>query len=356
VKRKLNSVLDEHLQCVVEGLPKELTNDERQQVVNLLQKNSDVFSKSEYYIGRTNVVQHHIDTGANRPFKQQLRRHPYAHLEVIDKNVEEMLENDIIEPSAAPYMSNFVLVKKADQSLRLCLDYRQLNRSSTAGSYPLPRIESCLDSLGGARYYSTLDCRSGFWQVPMDEESKDKTLFVTCKGLWRFKVLPYGLHNSPALFQRLVDCVLAGLAWQSCVVYVYDVVVYANDFEQHLERLSIVFDRCQKANLKLKPSKCRLCQLRTKFLGHIVSEKGIEPDEDEEKVRSIVEWPVPKNLTEARAFVALACYYFKHIRNFAAIVKPIHELTQKGRVFLWIERQQEAFMKLKDRLIHVPIL
>ena len=147
----------------------------------------------------------------HRPFKQALRRHPLARLEIIDKHVTEMLRHDIIEPATSPWASNVVLVHKINGQLRFCVDYRQLNLHTYEDTYPLPRIETCLNSLGGSRFFSSLDLRSEYWQVAIDPESADKTAFVTRKGIFRFKVLSFGLTNVPALFQRLMDLVLAGL-------------------------------------------------------------------------------------------------------------------------------------------------
>ena len=218
----------------------------------------------------------------------------------------------------------------------------------------MPRIDSCLESLVGARLFSSLDMRSGYWQVPMEPHSAEKTAFVTRKGVWKFRVMPFGLTNAPAVFQRLMDVVLAGLAWEVCLIYLHDNVVFSDSFEKHVERLSLVFERLRKANLKLKPEKCRLFQRKVHFLGHVVSATGVEPDQ--KKVQAVVEWPTPRNLTEVRAFVALASYYRRHIAKFADIARPLHELTQKGRAFCWTERQQEAFVKLKECLVNAPVL
>ena len=178
-------------------------------------ENREVFSTSEFDLGRTNLVQHRIDTGINRPFKQQLRRHPMAYLPVIDEHEDKMLANDICEPSFSPWASNVVLVKKSDGTLRFCIDYRQLNNLTVKDSYPLPRIDTCFDALGGARYFSTLDLRQGYWQVENDQETADKTTFITRKGAFKFKVLPFGLSNAPAVFQRLMNLVMQELTWGS---------------------------------------------------------------------------------------------------------------------------------------------
>ena len=275
------------IQEMIDQMDLELTDKQKQDVERLLQDNREVFSTSEFDLGRTNLVQHTIDTGTNRPFKQQLRRHPMAYLPVIDEHVDKMLANDICEPSVSPWASNVVLVKKSDGTLRFCVDYRQLKILTIKDSYPLPRINTCFDALGGARYFSTLDLRQGYWQVENDPESSDKTTFITRKGSFKFKVLPFGLSNAPAVFQRLMNMVMQGLTWEACLVFLDDIIVISSTVEQHLKRLDAVFQRLKTANLKLKPSKCRLFQIKVKFLGSVVSADGIEPDPD--KIKAFVE-------------------------------------------------------------------
>ena len=247
-----------------------------------------------------------------------------------------------------------MLVKKSDGSLRFCIDYRQLNNLTVKDSYPLPRIDTCFDALGGAKFFSTLDLRQGYWQVENDPETADKTTFITRKGAFKLKVLPFGLCNAPAVFQRLMNLVMMGLTWEACLVFLDDIVVMSTTFEQHLERLRAVFERLRSANLKLKPSKCKLFQLKVKFLGSVVSAEGIEPDPD--KLKAVADWPVPENLTELRAFVGLASYYRRHVEGFSTIAKPLSELTRKDRPFVWGPEQQAAFETLKDRLLHYPVL
>ena len=189
---------EDHLKGVIDGLPAELSNAERRVAVDFVREYEQVFSRDEFDIGRTNLIPHRIDTGDNRPFRQALRRHPLVHEQYIDETVVKLLENDLIEPAASPWASNVLLAKKADGSLRLCLDYRQLNNLTHKDSYPLPRISSCLDALGVASYFSTLDLRSGFWQTAMDPRDADKTAFITRKGQFRFKVLSFGLAKPQA--------------------------------------------------------------------------------------------------------------------------------------------------------------
>ena len=265
-----------------------------------------------------------------------------------------MLQHDIVEPAASPWCSNIVLIRKSDGGLRFCVDYRQLNELTYKDTYPLPRIDMCLNALGGSKLFSTLDLRAGYWQTLIDERDRYKTCFVTRKGTYRFKVLSFGLANAPALFQRLMDLVLVGLTWEVCLVYLDDVIIMSETFDEHLCRLKTVFDRLHAANLKLKASKCKLFQREVVFLGHLVTADGVAPDPA--KIRAVQNWPRPRNLTETRAFVGLASYYRNHIAKFAEIARPLHELTKKNQKFQLTERQEEAFCTLKRKLTEAPIL
>ena len=244
--------------------------------------------------------------------------------------------------------------KSLTELLRFCVDYRQLNNLIVKDSYPLPRIDTCFDALGGAQYFSTLDLRQGYWQVENDPDSSDETTFFTRKGSFEFKVLPFGLSNALAVFQRLMNMVMQGLTWEACLVFLDDIIVISSTFEQHLERFSAVFQRLKAANLKLKPSKCRLFQIKVEFFGSVVSADGIEPDP--EKLNAISDWPVPGNLTELRAFVGLASYYIRHVKGFSDIAKPLSDLTKKNQSFVWGSAQQNVFELLKYRLNHYPVL
>jgi hypothetical protein len=339
---------------LVNGLSEDLETEQAQQVRNLLLQFSDILSLNEYDVGRTTLVEHTIDTGDHRPLRQALRRHPQAHLQAIDDQVEEMRQHGIIEPAASPWASNVVLVRKKDGSLRFCVDYRSLNAVTYRDTYPLPHIDTCLDALNGCSWFSTLDLRSGYHNIPIRNQDKDKTAFITRRGCWRYNVMPFGLTCAPSVFQRLMDLVLCGLTFEICMVYLDDIIVFSSDFSSHLNRLEQVFCRLRGANLKVKPSKCRLFQRRVEFLGHVVSSAGIEMQA--EKVAVVRDWPVPQNLREVRSFLGLCSYYRKFISGFANIAASLHELMKKNTAFVWSEPQQKAFDQLKVSLTTAPIL
>ena len=189
-----------------------------------------------------------------------------------------MLEDGVIEPSHSPWSSPVVLVRKKDGSVRFCVDYRRVNAATLKDAYPIPRIEDNLDALEGARWFSTLDLASGYWQVRMAEDDKEKTAFGTQSGLYQFTVMPFGLCNAPATFERLMERVQRGLQWQVAVVYLDDAIVLGRTFEEHYQRLATVLWRFRTAGLKPKPKKCDLFKTEVSFLGHLVSAEGVRTD------------------------------------------------------------------------------
>ena len=320
----------------------------------MLIRNQKAFQCEGEPLGRTDRVKHHIETTDPTPIKQRARRFPIHQRDEGNRIVEEMLSADVIEPSSSPWSSPVVLVKKKDGSTRFCIDYRKLNAVSVKDSYPLPRIDDSLDALAGAKCFSTLDLASGYWQVGMTEEAKQKSAFVTPGGLFQFKCMPFGLCNAPSTFERLMEQVLAGLQWQICLVYLDDVIVYSRDFTEHVERLEIILKRISEAGLKLKPKKCHFFCEKVIYLGHTVSAEGIATDP--EKVRAVQDWEVPKDLTDVRSFLGLCSYYRRFIPQFGTIAKPLTRLTEKDHGFKWGVEQEEAWATLKHKLLSAPVL
>jgi hypothetical protein len=248
------------------------TADQTSQLHNFLVDNVDIFSQGTHDLGRTSIVKHQIFMDGSPPIRQRPYRTAPTQRENITGHIQSMLEDDIIEPSASPWASPVVLVKKKDGSTRFCVDYRKLNAVTKKDSYPLPHIQESLDLLGQTQYFTTLDLFSGYWQVEMDESSKEFTAFTTY-GLYEFKVLPFGLCNAPSTFQRLMENVLRGLNWKICPIYIDDIIIFS--FEEHLAHLDLVFSRLREANIKLKATKCHFAFSKVKYLGHIVSREGI---------------------------------------------------------------------------------
>ena len=336
-------------------LPSEkLTEEQFRQLRELVGDYSDVFALDDTELGHTDLVQHVIDTGDHPPIKQQPYRVPVVHREKITQMIAEMRKQDVIRPSASPWASPVVLVPKKDGKLRFCIDYRRLNAATRKDVYPLPRIDDILDTLGRVKYFTSLDLASGYWQVGLEEESRQKSAFTTHCGLYEFTRMPFGLCNAPATFQRLMQRVLAGLEWDSCFVYIDDVFVVASTFEEHLERLREVFERLRHASLRLKPKKCLLLRDEVPYLGHVVSCAGIKPDPA--KIKQVRLYPVPTDATKVRQFLGLASYYRRFIPDFAKIAHPMHALTKKNAVFEWTADCGVAFNELKERLVTAPVL
>ena len=333
----------------------QLTPEQRKSLADLLSEYEDVFSKDDLDIGQTQLVQHSIPTleGA-RPLRQPPHRLGPAKEAEAERQVKKLLEQGMIEPSTGAWSSPVVLVRKKDQSWRFCIDYRRLNAVTASDAYPLPRIDESLDALSGAKFFSTLDLTSGYWQVPLDNDAREKSAFITRSGLWQWKVLPFGLTSAPATFQRLMERVLHGLHWKTLLLYLDDVIVIAPDFESHLERLEEVLGRLRQANLKLKPKKCELIQREVKYLGHVVSAAGVATDPD--KIEAIRQWRPPCDLKGVQAFLGTAGYYRQFIPDYATIAKPLTQLTQKNAGWSWGVREEEAFQALRHSLMTAPIL
>lgn len=331
-----------------------LTESQAERVRHTLTQYSDVFSRGDLDLGRTSLVKHSINTGTSAPIKCPPRRIAPARREEMQRTVNDLANQGVIEKSDSPWSSAVVLVKKKDGTQRFCVDYRALNDVTVKDSYPLPRIDDTLDALVGARWFSTLDLKSGYHQVEMAEEDKPKTAFSFGQGLWQFNVMPFGLCNAPGCFERLMERVLDGLQWRTALIYLDDVIVYGGTFEEELGRLEEVLQRLRKANLKLSPKKCSLFQYEVPFLGHVVSKDGVRTDP--QKVAAVADWPRPTNVAEVRSYLGLCTYYRRFVQDFATIAAPLHRLTRKGVPFEWDEACQAAFDGLKRALVEAPVL
>ncbi|KFD60559.1 hypothetical protein M514_27263 [Trichuris suis] len=303
--------------------------------------------------GRTNLAKRAIITEGN-PVRVPPRRIPEQFRNTVHQRIEQMLNEGIIRRSQSPWLAPAVFTCKKDGSLRLCVDYRQLNKRTRKDSYPLPLPDEVQGKLKGATKFSVLDLHCGFWQLPVREEDVEKTAFSPGPGmgLYEFLTMPFGLTNGPSSFQRLMDVVLEGIDF--AMVYMDDILVFSKDDNDHMKHLAVVFERISAAGLTLRGRKCRIGVSEVSFLGHVFSSKGMQPDPS--KVRCIVNWPKPTNVNEVQRFIGLASYYRRFIAHFADIAAPLHSLTQKDAPFVWSEKCQESFETLKEALSSEPIL
>ena len=258
----------------IQKLQTQLTWHQNTKLMSLLYKYTDLWSTADMPLQRTTAAEHEIHTGTSRPVAQPPRQTGLQQKREIQKQIKEMINDDIIRESQSPWAAPIVLVRKKDGSVRFCVDYRKLNQVTTRDHYPLPRTEDILDTLNGSQYFTTLDLRSGYWQVPVREEDKKKTAFVFSAGLYEYNVMPFGLTNAPATFQRLMDAVLAGLRWKSCLVYLDDIIIFSPDFATHIQRLDEVFARLRQHNLVLKPVKCEMLRKQVAYLCWFKSSNG----------------------------------------------------------------------------------
>ena len=344
------------------------SSDHTEQIDQLLSRWKHIFSTGITDIGRTNLVEHEIKLHDNIPFREPYRRIPPGMYEEVRQHLKEMLEIGAIRKSSSPYCSNVVLCRKSDGSLRFCIDLRKLNNRTIKDAYSLPRSTETMDSLIGSKFFSKLDLRSGYWQVELKEEDKHKTAFtVGPLGFYECNRMPFGLTNAPATFQRLMEACMGEMHLKECLIFLDDILIFSSTFEEHLERLESVFDKLEKHNLKLKPSKCEFFMREVKYLGHVVSEDGIRTDPD--KTEALKTWPVPHNIKTLRSFLGFAGYYRRFVKNYAKIIKPLNDLlvghptNKKGKKskrnkvpWEWGPAQQSAFNTIIDKLTSPPVL
>lgn len=300
-------------------------------------------------------VQHHIDTGGTSPIMMKRRRHAQTEDAIIEENVQKMLAAGVIEEGNGAWGFPVVLVRKKDGEIRFCIDYRALNSVTKRDVYPLPRIDETLETLGGATLFTTLDLKAGYWQIVVASDDRDKTAFTTKQGLYRFVRMPFGLMNAPSTFQRMMNGVLRGLTWITCLVYLDDIVIFTRGgLERHIVQVAAVLERLSVAGLTLKLKKCVFAARSMVYLGHLLSGEGVRPVE--RLTYAVAEFPRPNDATEVKRFVHLAGYYRKFVDSFGSIVAPLTRLLKKDVEWQWTEEQQFAFERVKAALTAKPLL
>ena len=346
-----NDIVDECAIPNYSDLPKvELPKCTKPNLSSIVEKYQKVFCTIP---GVTSEGYHVIPTGGN-PVRIPPRRIPAHYRAEVTQQIQSMLEQGIITRSKSPWMAPAVFVPKKNGQLRICVDYRELNKRTTKDSYPLPLPDEVQDRLAGSTIFSTLDLHSGYWQLPIDYNDREKTAFCPGPGmgLYEFCRMPFGLSGAPSSFQRLMDKTLHGLPFVT--IYLDDILIHSKDEQTHKSHLETVFQRLSNAGLTLRGTKCHIGMSSVQYLGHVFSSDGMSPDPN--KIKVVTDWPTPTNITEVRQFLGLASYYRRYIQNFSSIATPLHKLTQKGIPFSWDQACTFAFNTLKNHLIKAPVL
>lgn len=346
------------------------TATQQKRMAAVIEKRAKAFMTDENDLGFTSKVQHRIRLKSDKPIAVPYRRIPPQQLEEVGKHLRDMVKRNIIVESYSPYAAPIVVVRKKDGSIRLCIDYRRLNDETISDAFPLPRIEDSFDLLSGAKYFSTLDLGSGYHQIAMAPEDQEKTAFSCAHGSWEFLRMPMGLRSAPATFQRLMQTTLDEVIFKSVLVYLDDIMIYSKTFDEHVQQVDRVLELIIEAGLKLKPDKCVFLKSEIKYLGHTISEKGIQGND--EKIKAITDWKRPETVESLRSFLGLASYFRKFVRDFSKIAGPLHDLVTKklaqhnvrssrkgheiGLVSDWGEKEEKAFKTLKQKLTEAPTL
>ena len=329
-----------------------LTTEQADRLIETLIPHADMWDGK---LGRISAVKHHIITSGPPIASQPYRAGPSSRT-LIDAEVQRMLDMDVIEPSSGPWSAPVVLIPKPDGSIRFCIDYRKLNAVTTNDSYALPRVDDCLDSLGDARYFTTLDANCGYWQIDVNEADREKTAFTSHKGLFQFKRMPFGLMTAPATFQRAIDVVLSSVRFQCALTYLDDIVIYSPTFDQHLLDLARVLQLLRDAGVSLKRAKCSFAALQVKYLGLKVGQKGVEVDE--EKLVSVRQALPPTNKTGLRRFLGMTGFYRKFIPSYAKVAAPLTKYLKGDRdeTFELDADALQAHADLKLAITSAPVL
>ena len=327
-----------------------LNASQKKQMSSLIRKYESLFPDVPT---RTTAAVHDVVINDDAP---PIKQHPYRlnpiKLEHLRKEVQYMLDNDIIEKSTSAWSSPCILVPKPDGSYRFVTDFRKVNNVTKTDSFPIPRIDDCIDKIGGAKFVSKFDLLKGFWQVPLTKRAKEISAFATPDGLFQYKVMPFGMKNSPATFQRMIHNVIQGLP--CCVAYIDDVIIFSQTWEEHIKAIQQLFQRLLEANLTINLTKSDFVHATTSYLGHVVGQGCVKPINA--KVEAISKYPAPKTKKQLMRFLGMVGFYRRFCHNFSTIVAPLTNLLQKNTKFLWTSTCDNAFNNIKRVLMNSPVL
>lgn len=353
-----------------------LTPEWKKRITDQLNSMPEVFALHDLDYGHTNKVTHRIKLNDETPFKHRPRPIHPQDIDAVRKHLQDLLAAGIIRESESPFASPIVVVRKKDNSVRLCIDFRKLNSQTIKDAYALPNLEEVFSALTGSKWFSVLDLKSGYYQIEMEEADKSKTAFVCPLGFWEFNRMPQGITNAPSTFQRLMERCMGDLNRKEVLVFIDDLIIFSESLEEHESRLMHVLKRLKEYGLKLSPEKCKFFQTSVRYLGHIVSENGVETDPV--KIEALKTWPRPRNLKELRSFLGFSGYYRRFIQDYSKIIKPLNDLTvgypplqkrhlqeNKNKQYLdpkkefgdrWNQPCQQAFDMIIEKLTSAPVL
>ena len=323
---------------------------------SMLEGFQDIMSKDHpSELPPTREVEHEIDfiPGSSIPNRPAYRYSPLEQEEV-RRQIQELLDCGLIRESSSPCASPVLLAPKKDGTWRMCIDCKAVNKITIKCRYPLPRMDDIMDHLSGARFFSKIDLKSGYWQIRIREGDQWKTTFKTADGFYEWMVMPFGLSNAPTTFSRLMNQILKPFLGKSVIVYLDDILVFSKTYSEHVMHVRRVLETLREKRLQVNAEKSMYCQEELVYLGHIISEKGVRMDP--EKIRAIVEWPRPKTVTEIRSFHGMVNVYRKYIRHFSEISAPLTRLIKKDKRFEWNSEAEKAFNELKRRMTTSPVL
>lgn len=306
-------------------------------------------------LGKTHLIEHVINTGDTPPIKQKYYRLSPFKQAALAKEVDRMLREGIVEPSHSPWNSPVVMVEKPNGDLRLCLDSRKVNAVSKSDAYPVPHVQYILDNLRDAKFLTSLDLSAAYHQIPLSEDSKEKTSFtVPGKGLFHYKRMCFGLVGASATMQRLMDNLFTSHFDHKVFCYIDDIIICTSDFDEHIRLLNAVFEKLKSANLTINMNKSSFCRSELKYLGYLVDRYGLRTDPS--KIDVILNFPTPKDAKDIKRFLGMCGWYRRFINNFAKIARPLSRLTSKKVKFEWTDEVNDSFNILKSALVSSPIL
>ncbi|MEL7426338.1 MAG: reverse transcriptase domain-containing protein, partial [Bacteroidota bacterium] len=331
----------------------DLRTEQKDLVYRVLEENIGVIGTNELDLGLTNTIEHRIELEQPDAIKQPYRRFPAPLQKELEKEVQKLLDLEVIEPSTSSWSSPLVPVRKKDGSLRMCIDYRALNARTKKDSFPLPNLSDSIQRFKECRYFSSLDLLSGYHQIAVEASSREFTAFSDGKNLYQYARLPFGVCNGPASFSRLVAVVLSGIPFDVAQAYLDDIIVAGRDFDEHLKNIRLVFARLASHGLKLNARKCTLFRSEVEYLGHVVGRDGIKPLN--KNVQAILEYPQPTTVKQLRSYNGMVNYYKKFIENSQELMRPLYRATA-GKKLVWTKDCTTAFQRSKEALINTPVL